>query len=61
MNIFVKVLISEEIFKAAKTVAIALMLFGYVLFLRGSMDIAIIEEPKGIKISIGVEHPLPEK
>ena len=60
MNIFVKVLTSEEIFKTAKTAAIALMLFGYVLFLRGSMDIAI-EEPKGIQISIGVEHPLPEK
>ena len=60
MNIFVQILTSEEIFKAAKTAAIALMLFGYVLFLRGSADIAI-EEPKGIQISIGVDHPLPEK
>ncbi|MCH8821756.1 hypothetical protein IID23_04535 [Patescibacteria group bacterium] len=60
MNIFVQIITSEEIFKAAKTAAIALMIFGYVLFLRGSMDIAI-EEPKGIQISIGVEHPLPEK
>ena len=60
MNIFVQIITSEEIFKATKIADIALMLFGYVLFLRGSMDIAI-EEPKGIQISIGVEHPLPEK
>lgn len=60
MNIFVKVLKSEEIFKAAKTAAIALMLLGYIMFLRGSMDIAATE-PKGLQISVGVEHPLPVK
>ena len=60
MNIFVQVLISEEIFKAAKTAALALVLFGYVLFLRGSMDIAATQ-PKGLQILVGIEHPLPEK
>lgn len=60
MNIFVQIITSEEIFKAAKTVAIALMLLGYIMFLRGSIDIAVAE-PRGLQISVGVEHPLPEK
>lgn len=60
MNIFAQIITSEEIFKAAKTVAFTVVLFGYVLFLRGSMDIAI-EEPKGIQISVGIEHPFPDK
>jgi len=60
MNIFVQIITSEEIFKATKTAGIALILFGYILFLRGSIDIAV-EEPKGIQISVGVEHPLPVK
>lgn len=47
-------------YKAAKTAGIALILFGYIIFLSGSMNI-VAEEPKGIQISVGVEHPFPEK
>ena len=60
MNILTVIITSEEMYKAAKTAGIALILFGYIIFLSGSMDI-VAEKPKGIQISVGVEHPFPEK
>ena len=60
MNIFIRVLTSEAVFKAAKTAAIALIIFGYVMFLRGSTEIEAAK-PKGLQISVGIDHPLPEK